>query len=463
MKKRIFALLALPLTVGVYSAQIVLPQQLRRPIEQALIRNKEIANKQLDLEKARLERQSVINKHLPRVQALGGYAYLNSELTVDVPTKQLPISGNEIFADKTKVKTNGHLLHGSVMASSVLYSGGQINNGAKALEERAAGDELMIETDRDNVVVDVVTSFDKLKYIAASEDLLADSERRLQKEEERVNRAIQNGLAVPFDRDKIKLARLDLESKRTQLEENKSLLYQKITYLTGLDRGEIQTVSYDLQPIIIDENLNIENRQELDALKAYRRASEYNLKREKGTYLPQVLAVAGMSYTSLQNPSSDFDIPYLPSQVPTIHGKLNELTLAPSFLAGVVMKWDIFNGNERKHKVEQATLSLRQVENRLEDSRDKLNLLLTQKRASYNTQWKQMDLAEQQETVSRNTLTLAGKQYALGLISVSQRLEAENDFVKAAQNKTETLTNQRRAAMEMAQAAGRLTQQIQYQ
>src|SRR5699024_5097812 len=268
------------------------------------------------------------------------------------------------------------------------------------------------------------------------------------KEEERVNKAITNGLAIPFDRDKIKLARLELESKQVELEESKSLLISKIEYLTGMSEAEILAVTYELDPILLSSGLTAETKQELEALRAYKSAGEYLLKKEKGAFLPQAAAFAGLSYTSLFDGSSQFDIPYLPAGVTQPHLSLNEFTLAPSWMAGVVLKWEMFGGMERKHKVRQAELKIQQLENKLEDSRNKLNLLRMQKIAAFRTSEKQVELAIQKELEAENSLTLAGKQYTQGLISINQRLEAENDFVKASQGKTEALINQRESALE---------------
>lgn len=442
--------------------QLQLPESLERPITLALERNKDIQNKELEVEKTILERQSVRSKFIPKLEATGGYAYLDSRMTLDIPGYSLPIVGYELFSEKTKIHNRTNALHGNVMAKSVLFSGLQISNGAKALEEKAKGDKLMIETDRDALIIDVVTSFDKLRFIKASEDLIEDSDRRLEKEGERVNRAIENGLAIPFDRDKILLARLELETKRTELEESKNLLFQKIQYLTGLSEQEIENVVYDLDPLILASDLSVENKQEIEALESYKRASEFVLKKEKGTFLPQAAAFAGISYTSLFNGSTDFEIPYLPSGMSQPHLNLNEFTISPNLMAGVVLKWEIFGGMERKHKIDQAKINVEQLENKLEDSKDKLNLLLLQKLASYRTFEKKIDLAGQKEVVAKNSLTLAGKQYTQGLISINQRLEAENDFVKASQTKTQALIDQRQAALETMAVTGRLSEKIQF-
>lgn len=460
--KKINSLLVILLMATSGYAQLQLPKVLERPINLALEKDKEIANKNLELEKTILERKAVKSKHIPKLEATGAYAYLDSKITVDIPGLELPLIGYELFAEKTRINNQMNALHGGLMAKAVLFSGLQINSGAKALEQKAKGDGLLIETDKDNLIVDVITSFDKIKFIEASEELIDDSRNRLEKEEERVNKAITNGLAIPFDRDKIKLARLELESKQVELEESKSLLISKIEYLTGMSEAEILAVTYELDPILLSSGLTAETKQELEALRAYKSAGEYLLKKEKGAFLPQAAAFAGLSYTSLFDGSSQFDIPYLPAGVTQPHLSLNEFTLAPSWMAGVVLKWEIFGGMERKHKVRQAELNIQQLENKLEDSRDKLNLLLMQKIAAFRTSEKQVDLAIQKELVAENSLTLAGKQYTQGLISINQRLEAENDFVKASQGKTEALINQRESALEAEKVGGKLIEKIQY-
>lgn len=443
-------------------AQVVLPRGLEKPIRQALQKSKEIQNKELDLEKLAMDKKSVLSKYIPRVNATAGYAYIDNHIIIDLPGYKLPVTGAELFAGKSSIDNNLNAVHGGVMAQSVLFSGMQIQNGARAMEQKRIGDSLLIETDRDNLIIDVVISFDKLRYIEASEKLIRDSESRLAVEEERVNRAIENGLAVPFDRDKIKLARLELESKKMELQESKDLLFNKITWLTDLSDNEIRQISYELQPIVLPQGITADQKQELQALSAYKKASEYVLKKEKGSFLPQAAAFAGVSYTSLFNGSSQFHLSDLPAQTPQPHIKLNEFSMAPTMMAGVVLKWQIFGGTERKNKIKQAELNIRQLENKLEDSRDKLNLLLSQKMLSYQNKFRQIDLAAQQQHIAQNTLTLAEKQYRQGLISVNQRLEAENDFVKSEQHHTEILTDQRRAALEAAAVAGKLSEQIQY-
>lgn len=460
-KKLTILLFSLVLSVSA-AAQPVLPEALHKPVELALQRSKEISNKELNLKQTELERKSVKGKLIPRIEATAGYALVDNHLTVDMPSVTLPITGLSLFEGKTGINSSMNALHGGITAKSVLFSGMQISNGAKALEQKGRGDALLIETDKDALTVDVVNSFDMLRYIRASENLIDESSRRLQKEEERVNKAIENGLAVPYDREKLKLAQLELESNKINLEESKTLLLNKIAYLTGMDYEETAEVLYELEPIILDADEDAANRPELEALGAYKKAAQFLLKKEKGSFLPQAAAFGSVSYTSLRNMNSEFDIPDYPAALPAPSLKLNELTAAPNWMVGVVLKWELFGGMERRNKVRQAEINIEQLDNKLEDSRDKLNLQLLQKKAAYATAQKQIELAEQQVIVAGNSLNQAEKQYREGLITVTERLAAESDFVKAMQQKTEVLVNQRKAALEAAAAAGGLTQHVRY-
>ena len=461
MKHAIQILLLVLIPVFTVQAQIDLPEALRIPIDNALEKSATIKNKNLDVEKVQMERNAVLNKYIPKIEAVGGYAYFDTEITVDVPTMTLPITGMELFDGKSSFDNSGNALHGGIMAKTVLFSGMQIPNGAKALQQKAVGDSLLIETDRDKIIADVVESFDALILIEATQRLIDDSDRRLQKEELRVSKGTENGLAVPFDRDKIKLARLDLESKQVELSETKNVLLRKIHYLTGLTPAEIEMVAYELEPFILQENLTAEHKQEIDALQAYKNASEYLVKKEKGSYLPTVGAFAGVSYTNLFNVQMDnFSKWPLPTPQPEL--QLDQFSAFPTFTAGVVLRWQISGGFERKHKVKAASINVRQIQNKIDDSKEQLNLLLEHKKAGYTAQWKKMEIVKQQQVIAQNNLVLAEKQYAQGLISVTERLEAENDHYMAEQKNTQVLIDQRQSALETLQVTGRVYDQINF-
>src|SRR5690606_15527678 len=186
---------------------------------------------------------------------------------------------------------------------------------------------------------------------------------------------------------------------------------------------------------------------------SFQKASEYALKKEKGSLLPALGAFGGYSYTSIFNAETKIPINTINQ---TAHLKVNNLTLNPTWMVGVALKWELFSGFERKHKIEEAELNTLQIENKLNDAKEKLGLQLKKNKIEYENMLLQISIAKQREIVAKNNNEIAAKQYKAGLISITERLTAENDIYKESLNKIETIIKQRQAAIETYQSAGSL-------
>ena len=452
MKKVCFVIVTL--FCGSAFAQIQLTSQVKEAIDAALTKDVTLENQTIEKQKLELERKSVLSKYIPKVEATALYGYLNSEASLDIPTLTLPVTGYPLFNGTSGFSTKGQAFHGGIMAKAVLFSGGQIYNGAKALAYKNEGTGYMMDLQNDEVIKDIVLSFDQLQLLKVAEQLINDSEKRLNKETERVEKAISLGLAIPYDRDKIKLASLELESKKADVQHKQDLLTLKINQATGIDTEAISKINHSVEPIVILEDLSTENKNEIKALKSFQKASAFAVKKEKGTLLPTLGAFGGYSYTSLFNAQTEIPLQTINQ---TAHLKINEFTLNPTWMVGVALKWELFSGFERKHKIEEAELNALQIENKLSDAQEKLVLQLKKNKIEYESMLQQISIANQREVIAQNNNEMAEKQYKAGLISVTDRLTAENDIYKESLNKIETIIKQRKAAIETYQSAGSLT------
>lgn len=449
-------------TISISWGQIKTSTTLDEAIHKALEKSLSQKNKELEIEKLNLQEKGIWNKYIPTVEASAIYSYFDNKLTVDLPTTQIPIINYPLFDGKTPFDNYGNIFNGSIMAKTVLFSGMQIPNGAKAIKEKTKGTQYLKDSEKDQIIKEVINTFDQLSLLKAIDTLIKDSNNRLQNEAKRVQKAIEQGLAVPYDRDKIKLAALELQSKKVELDGKRELIYKKITYLTGYDASQINLVNYNLEPyLILNNQLNTENKQEIKALESFKTAYEFLLKKEKGTYLPTVGAFGGVTYSSLFDARAT--TPVITGVNQALYLGLNELTISNNWMVGAAVKWEIFTGFERQHKIHEAKININQLQNQIDDTKEKLALLLENNWVNYTVLNKKLEIAYQQEKISKNNLNLASKQYTQGLISVSERLEAENDCFKSAVNKINTLIDQRLAAIETIIATGDLTKQLKKQ
>lgn len=459
MRKKICSLATAYLAYfAVGHAQVNLSPSLQEAVSAGLEKNVKLKNQGLDLEKMALAEKEVRQKYLPRLSAIGGYAYFSNTLAVDIPTTTLPVTGYPLFAGATDFRNEGNGVLAGVTLKQVVFSGGQILNGAKALGEKRKGNALLVEASKEDIIKEIITSFDQLKLLDAAQRLISESEIRLKKETERVEKAISLGLAIPYDRDKIKLARLELDSKSTEVAGKRAVLYQKIAVLTGYNEEQIKTVVYDLDLIKLDNSLSTDTRSELKAFGSFKNALNFNLKKEKGSLLPTIGAFAGYSYASMFNSSTSFNAPVTNTPVDL---KLNRASLSPNWAAGVVMKWELFSGMERAHKIKEAKIDIQQLDNKRSEAKELMDLQLKNNLTNYTIALRKIDIADQKEVIASNNLHAAEKQYRAGLISISERLTAETDLYNAALNKVEAAIDQRKSALECYVASGTLQQQLQ--
>lgn len=460
MNKKILFIITFCFSISNSFSQIVVSTSLEEAINKALTKSSSIKNKELEIEKLQLQEKGIWNKYIPRIEANAEYLYFDNKLSVNLPASSLiPIPGAPVFDGSTSFDNYGNIFNAGIIAKTILFTGFQIENGAKAIKEKTKGTEYLKESEKDGIIKEVINTFDQLSLLTAIEKLINDSSIRLDTETKRVTKAIEQGLAIPYDRDKIKLATLELESKKIELEGKRKLVYKKLTYLTGYNQTEIDQVNYSLVPYIItDQNLSTENKQEIKALESFKSAYEFLLKKEKGTYLPTLGAFGGVTYSSLFDARATTQVITGINQA--LYLGLNDLTISNNWIVGAGLKWELFAGFEREHKIHESKINIEQVQNQIDDTKEKLGLLLENNYVNYTVLNQKLDITAQQDKVASNNLKLAVKQYKEGLITISERLEAENDSYKSAVAKVNTIIEQRLAAIETIIATGELSKKL---
>jgi len=315
----------------------------------------------------------------------------------------------------------------------------------------------MLDKERADIIIDVIDTFDKIELLNQAKKVLNESEKRLAKEKERVSQAIQNGLAIPYDRLKITAAELKVTSKKTELLGNLDLLYLKLSMLSGKEISLLETYHFDLIPWqIINEENNFKNRPELKALEASISAFEYKLKMNKNAFLPKVQAFATLSYFNLFNASIDSSLKTPITEQP-INLDLNHLRGFPTYMLGVGFEWELFNGLKHSNASQKTTIEKDIATNKKDDAAEKLELFEKKAKIGFEVKNQQIALKEKEKEVASNTLSLAIKSYHEGLISISERLEAETDYQEAVFEYYKIITMQRKSALELLTATGSLS------
>lgn len=438
-------------------AQGIVNTQLIPPVESAIKNSYELQNKKLEVDKNKALYAEVKGKKQPTVEAevLSGYLY--SLGSVNVPTQHLNLINKDIFKETKDFNVSAAFGTIGLSASQVIYAGLQIKNSLKALDEKTSAYELLLQASEEEIAKDVLTTYDQIMLLNEVDKLVNNSAKRLEKEQLKVQKAIELGLAIPFDREKIKLALLELESKQLEINSSRKLLYDKLQMLTHLPLNDLESIHYDLQPIdILTDQYNLDNKPELKALAHSTKAYEYLLNKEKGDALPKVFAFAKSNYATLFSTRLRMDSDLLNN----LNLGINNLTLFPNVMVGVGAKWEIFNGHQHKYKLEQAKTDILISENKYKDAQQKLNLLLNKNKIDYETANKKLKVNEQQDKIAKSNMEIATKRFQVGLIDITEYLATENDHFKANLGYYSQILDQRSKTYEILHTSGELLNRI---
>lgn len=457
---RIFCILLLVFQVKTY-AQIKVSPAVQEALFASEERSYDLKEKEHAIAKTRLEADKIKHKYIPTVSATGGIAHFRNDGVLDLAPVPLPIVPIQLFDGTQSLSAKGNVIGAGIMAKSVLFSGLQIPKATKAIETKAEAESLLRDAENETVYKEVLIAFDNLKVLQQVDTLLMESKKRLETEKRRVNKAIEAGLAVPFDRDKIILASLELEAKSKEADGTKNVLLEQLRYLTGFTSEQIENISHHFEVIQLLNNrtLRIENKKELQALDLFIEAQELNVSREKNSILPQVAAFGGLQYAKLFD--SEVKLKSLPITGNDVSGKLEKMEIWPNWVIGVGLKWEIFEGMQRKHRINEAKLDRDLLVDKRKDSEEKLNLLLSKQKSDWETQNEIVAIAQQRLHIATQNLDRAIKQYNQGLLSINDRLSSENDYFTAALGLTQEIAKQRELSIDLLITAGIFSESIE--
>jgi len=464
--------------------------ELKELIELSLNKDYKVADKDIDKRITQVQRKAVRSAYIPKIEVGGKYLYAYSSINSEIGE----IDGFESISKLQEFMTNpafpvmfpnlaglsseilqlqqllaqqgmqlpsvtknvdgdlsGNYYGIDVTAKMLLYSGGQVPNVSKALNEKIKAQEALSDKCKSDVISDVITYYDQLALLIQSKNVLDESTARLAAEKKYADAALKNGLATSFDTLKIAVADANLQAKLSEYESKKTLLYQKLAQLTGKTASSFETSNPNLQLLIYsDTSSDISNRAELRALSAGVEAQKYMLKSEKSHYLPKVQALASVRYDNIFKADANFNAPI------SMGMKINNIGLGPTFMVGVGFKWEILDRSGGSSKVQQATLEVKKADNAREEARELLQLNQTKVTTNYKASIVQVAFKDKQRQAARMALQLAQKSYNEGVINITERLAAETEMQNAELEFFQAVFAQRQSALDCYKATGDL-------
>ncbi len=450
-------------------------------IAHSIEKSNQVKLKQLQTEKAVLDKKKAYNAYLPKVTLEGSYSYLDRDIrlpedmeTLLGATQQLLIKeqvamkmqslqipdaykvnfATAYTADATNPKAPSSVLAGTLAqnykdippiqernvwkanlsAQMLLFSGLKVPLSLKAAQHQIIAMNLLTETEKSSVIKDVIQAYDKLAVISESETVLNQSLTMLNQQMFYVNKAIENGLAIDLQRQKVELSLQQLQVKQIELANNKKLLIAKLEELTGYNETDLLLIKPSLEPWMLkDSSISASNRSDIKALDEAIIATKYKQYSELTDYMPKVVAFGKKEL--YKDDLSVFD---------------------PEWVVGVGVKWTLFDGCSATNAARQAKIDKQILETKKNEAEELVGLNLKKLLYEVEKNTDMISVAQQQIKTTEKSVKLSEKQLKEGLTTIREHLLVINDYEQAQLEYIKMLYQQRASVAEYLDAAGLL-------
>lgn len=425
-------------------------------VDSALVNDYAYDNKVLALKLTELDQERLRDVYMPKLElnAKGAYAY--GEMDFTTPAFAIPQLQMGFPEHQNRYQLDNFLTTADLKASYVLFAGGQVGYLKKANKAKLEAETAMLQVDRDEVVKNVAAVYDQLGMLKVVEQTLNDSKKRLDESERFASKALANGLITQFDYNKINLAVSQLDAEFKELEGKRQLVLLNLHTITNIEMDRLEKIDEDLKVMTVTNYDAVGYRPELVALQAAIRANEYKIKAAKTWWIPKIGASASLGYFGLHNGHLQTKEPFLLTYPNNLNHEFQNINAAPIFMGGIGLKWDLFDGGEGINATRRAKVELKMAENKRDDVQEKINLQLEKTKLELSIATDQIRIKEVSLQIAESSMVQAKKEFELGLIKSLDLLQAENDLQVAKMEYAQALFQQRRAAMNYLNAAGKL-------
>lgn len=338
------------------------------------------------------------------------YTTLN-QLTANMPPSQQfpPMSVNNeeiVFFRPVEQETKLELIQ-PIYNPAIVY-----NKRAKTLQAEAKAVE--VNDYKRELIAEIKKAYFNYMAVMAVDRILWESEKLLLENLRMNEKLVENGVATT---EAIWQSKAELAKIRVSKAEQQQQIKLTRAWFNFLLNRDIQT------PVLIDTLMETSNIQSL--------------------YIPDTTGVRDdLVYIDLQLEAIDHAIKAKRAALrPTVYGIINygiqgetyRFTDEDDFvLSSVILKWDLFKGNQNRLEMEQYQIKKEQIKNNRVQLAYKINMEIMEAEEAIHTSLIRLEEAKLSLIAAQKTFESVSKRYALGQAMMIEYIQARTDYSAAA-------------------------------
>lgn len=441
-------------------AQEAHPFTLQQCIDYALQHQTQIKSAEIDVKSAIARNKEITGQALPQISAKGDLQYLPQIPTQFIPDFISPavygvLIKEGVLPSGTAVPPAGlfpvafgtkYSVDGTISVTQTLFDGSIL----VALQAKKTVEELSrksLQQSKRDVREGVSKAYYNLLITQKQMDLTNTNIDRVQKLLHDTKAMYEQGFAEKLDIDRVQVQLNNLKTARIKLVNMLAVGDQLLKFQMGMPLNDLLTPTDSLSTTDLIGTLGDSagfqygQRIEYSLMQTEKKANQYNLKRYKMAYLPTVSAF--MNYGKNAGRSS-FNF--------LKHGE----PWFSTWIVGVTLNVPIFDGFQRKFRVEQASLAVEKNNIQLHGLEQSIDLEISQSKTSLRNDI--INLGSQQENMdlAESVYDAAKKKYEQGVGSNIEVINAESDLKQAQTNYFSALYDAIIAKIDYQKATGKL-------
>lgn len=410
----------------------------------ALKESHEAKKSKLDVENSEYKIDEVRSRALPQINGSAGLTYnpilQKSALPGDFvgkPGETLLIAFGQKWNGNAALSLNQTLFDNSVIT------------GLKAAKTTKEFYRLNAQLTDEQIIEEVASTYYRILIQRQQLQNVDSTIKNTQKVLSVLKGLYDNGLAKKIDVDRIEVNHSNLNSQRQQMVNAIELLQNQLKFYMGMDiRMPVVIPDFDLSEIrpaaVPEDVIDLSNRTEISILNSQKKLLEYQKDAVKSEYMPSLSLSGSYSYQGLGD------------KFPVFNGPKNGVNWFDVAAVGLNLRVPIFNGFATRSRIKQADISIRKLQQDIDQTQLALNLdyqnaktQLNNSIITLNAQEKNMDLAMQ---VYHNT----ENNYNNGLATLTDLLQAETSLTESQSNHSKALLDYKVAEIQLIKAKGEL-------
>lgn len=232
-----------------------------------------------------------------------------------------------------------------------------------------------------------------------------------------------NGFAEKLDLDKVQVQLTNLRTSQNILDNSIKVAYAALKFSLGVSQKDTVQLkegltTEEVKKGLLDLNFRYEDRKEIQTLNYVRKLQELDVKRSQLGYLPTLTTFINYN---VQGQGKEFITS-------------NKTLWFRSSQVGLNLNLPIFDGFQRKNKIQQAQLNLRKVENNIENMKQVIDLQQDISKESLKSALLNLDAQERNVQLAESVYATTKKKFEAGVGSSFEVLLSDNDWQTAQSN-----------------------------